>query len=335
MRYFVTGATGFIGGRVARQLVEAGHEVIALARSLSKAVELSRLGVTISEGDITDKESLREPMRGADGVFHLAAWYKIGARDISQAEDINVRGTRNVLELVKELQIPKAVYTSTLAVFSDTEGRAVDESYRHTGPWLSEYDRTKWKAHYEVAEPMTGRGLPLVIVQPGLVYGPGDGSPVRDTFVQYLQGRLPMLPQKTAFCWSHVDDTARGHLLAMEKGVAGESYIIAGPIYTFQETFEMAEKITGIKAPRLKASPGMMRAMSKVMGVVGAVVPLPETYSAESLRVVAGVTYIGSNEKARRELGFNPRPLEEGLRETLLYEMELLGMTAGAAQAAR
>jgi len=332
MRYFVTGATGFIGGRVARQLIEAGHEVIALARPSSQSTELERLGITVAKGDITDKESMREPMRGADGVFHLAAWYKVGVRDTSQSEVINVQGTRNVLELVKELQISKAVYTSTVAVFSDTEGRAVDESYRHDGPWLSHYDRTKWKAHYEVAEPMMKRGLPLVIVQPGLVYGPGDTSPVRDTFIQYLQGRLPMIPQKTAFCWSHVDDTARGHLLAMEKGNTGESYIIAGPIYTFQEAFEIAERITGIKAPRLKASPAMMRAMSKVMGVVGAVVPLPETYSAESLRVVAGVTYIGSNEKARQELGFNPRPLEEGLRETLLYEMELLGIREGAAQ---
>lgn len=334
MKYFVTGATGFIGGRVARQLVGAGHEVVALARSVSKATELTKLGISICEGDITDKESMREPMRGADGVFHIAAWYKIGVRDISQAEDINVRGTRNVLELVKELQIPKAVYTSTLAVFSDTEGRAVDESYRHAGPWLSEYDRTKWKAHYEVAEPMMKRGLPLVIVQPGLVYGPGDTSSMRDTFVQYLQGKLPMIPQKTAFCWSHVEDTARGHILAMEKGKVGESYIIAGPIYTFQEALEIAEKITGIRAPKLKASPGLLKAMSKMMGIVGSVISLPETYASETLRVVAGVTYIGSNEKARHELGFNPRPLEEGLRETLLHEMELLGLEKDRAQAA-
>jgi len=107
-------------------------------------------------------------------VFHMAAWYKVGAKDKSQAELVNVEGTRNVLEVMKELKIAKGVYTSTLAVFSDTKGRVVDETYRHHGPFLSEYDRTKWKAQVEVAEPMMKAGLPLVIVMPGLVYGPGD-----------------------------------------------------------------------------------------------------------------------------------------------------------------
>lgn len=333
MRYFVTGATGFIGGSVARQLVEAGHDVVALARDASKTAELRRLGVAICEGDITEKESMREGMRGSDGVFHLAAWYKIGARDKKAAEEINVRGTRNVLELMRELSVPKGVYTSTLAVFSDTQGRLPDETYRHDGPWLSEYDRTKWIAHYEVAEPMMKAGLPLVIVQPGLVYGPGDTSSVRAALIDYLRGRLPVTPDKTAFCWAHVDDTARGHLLAMEKGKTGETYIIAGPVHTFREAFEIAESITGIKSPRLHPGPGLMKAISKIMGVVGAIAPLPESYTAEGLRVVAGVTYLGSNEKARRELGFGPRPLEEGLRETLLHEMSLLGMATAQIQA--
>jgi nucleoside-diphosphate-sugar epimerase len=332
MRYFVTGATGFIGGSLARQLVEGGHQVIALARDASKTTELRRLGVVVCEGDITDKESMREGMRGADGVFHLAAWYRIGARDKKAAEEINIRGTRNVLELMRELSIPKGIYTSTLAVFSDTGGKLPDETYRHNGPWLSEYDRTKWMAHYEVAEPMMKDGLPLVIVQPGLVYGPGDTSSLRTALIDYLRGRLPVTPDKTAFCWAHVDDTARGHLLAMERGKAGETYVIAGPVHTFREAFEIAENITGIKAPRLHPGSGLMKAMSKLMGVVGAIIPLPESYTAEGLRVVAGVTYIASNEKARRELGLNPRPLEEGLRETLFHEMSLLGMATAQVQ---
>ncbi len=122
MKYFVTGATGFIGGRVARQLLAAGHEVITLARTPSKAQDLVALGVKVHAGDITDKESLRTPMRGVGGVFHIAAWYKVGARDKSQAETINVGGTRNVLKMMKELGIPKGVYTSTLTVFQDTRG---------------------------------------------------------------------------------------------------------------------------------------------------------------------------------------------------------------------
>lgn len=317
MKYFVTGATGFIGGRVASQLVEAGHEVVALVRSKAKAQELAKLGISLAEGDITDRESMRQPMMGVDGVYHIAAWYKIGERDKSIAERINVGGTRNVLELMKELAIPKGVYTSTLAVNSDTGGRVVDESYRFTGEHLSEYDRTKWLAHYEVAVPMIAAGLPLVIVQPGVTYGPGDTSAIAEVFRQYLAGKLPMVPDKTAYCWAHVDDTARGHLQAMEKGKIGENYFIAGPVHTLFDALQIAERITGIKAPRIKASPGMLRALSSLMSIVETVIPISGQYSSETLRVSAGATYLGSNAKAERELGFSPRPLAEGLRETL------------------
>ncbi|MEP7339837.1 MAG: NAD-dependent epimerase/dehydratase family protein [Acidobacteriota bacterium] len=329
MKYFITGATGFIGGRVARQLIDAGHEVVAVVRSKSKAQGLAQLGVALAEGDITDKESMRQPMTGVDGVYHVAAWYKIGARDKSVAEQINVEGTRNVLELMKELKVPKGVYTSTLAVNSDTGGKVVDESYRFTGEHLSEYDKTKWRAHYEVALPMMKAGLPLVIVQPGINYGPGDTSAIRGVLRQYLQGKLPMVPDKTAYCWAHVDDTARGHIRTMENGRTGESYIIAGPVHTLADALLIAERITGIKAPRMKASPAMLRAMSAAMSVVEKVAPVPGQYSSETLRVSAGATYLGSSAKAERELGFTARSLEEGLRETLEYEMKALGMRAG------
>jgi nucleoside-diphosphate-sugar epimerase len=323
MKYFVTGATGFIGGRVARQLIEGGHEVVALARSPEKANGLAAQGVKLHPGDVTNKASMRAGMDGADGVYHIAGWYKIGVKDRSAAAAINVDGTRNVLELMKEFGIKKGVYTSTLAVNSDTGGKLVDETYQYNGPHISEYDRTKAEAH-QIAEEMIAGGLPLVIAMPGGVYGPGDTSPIHATFVQYLTGKLPLVPQKSAFCWCHVEDTARGHLLAMEKGKIGESYIIAGPGHTVIEVMRMAEKITNIPGPRLHAPPGVMKAMSATMGVIEKVVPVPENYSAEYLRVNAGVTYIGSNAKARRELGFNPRPLEEGLKETLAWEMAQL-----------
>ncbi len=326
MRYFITGATGFIGGHVARQLVEAGHEVAALVRSPEKAGDLAALGVEVYTGDITDKAGMRAPMAGVDGVYHIAAWYKIGARDKEKAYRINVEGTRNVLELMQALDIPKGVYTSTVGVFSDTNGQVVDETHRHTGPFLSEYERTKWLAHYQVAAPMMAEGLPLVIVMPGLVYGPGDTSMAREALVSYLQGQLPMAPQETGYCWAHVEDTARGHILAMEKGTPGESYIIAGPPHSFIEAMELAEDITGIPAPRLRPPPTLLRLAAGVMGVVGRFAALPPMYTAESLRGMAGVTYYGSSEKAKRELGYKVRPLREGLRETLHHEMERLEM---------
>ncbi len=190
------------------------------------------------------------------GSFTLPPGIK-WARDKSQAETINVGGTRNVLKMLQELGIPKGVYTSTLTVFSDTRGQMVDESYKYTGTsFLSEYDRTKWKAHYEVARPLMQAGLPLVIVQPGLVYGPGDTSVVHEALVNYLRGKLPMTPSGTQYCWAHVDDTAHGHILAMEQGKGGESYIIAGPKYSLVEAFTLAEQISGVRAPRLHPAPG-------------------------------------------------------------------------------
>ena len=329
MKYFVTGATGFVGGRVARQLRAAGHNVVAVVRDPAKAVALAALGITLHQGDVTEKESMRTPLAGVDGVFHIAGWYKLGVRDARErrtGQRINVEGTRNVLELMRELSIPKGVYTSTLAVFSDTHGRMVDENYRFTGKHLSEYDRTKWAAHYQVADPMIAAGLPLMIVQPGLIYGPGDTSSVRMAFIQYLKRKLAILPARTAFCWAHVDDIAQGHLLAMEQGRPGESYIIAGPRHTFVEAMGLAERITGVPAPRLRVAPGLMKATAALMGLVDNVVPVPEMYTGEYLRINAGVTYLGDNAKARRELGYDPRPLEEGLRETLLHEMRLLGI---------
>lgn len=328
MKYFITGATGFIGGRIARQLRKAGHQVIALVRSSNKAGELKKLGVQLAEGDITQKESMRTPMSGVDGVFHVAGWYKVGATDTSMAAAINVEGTRNVLELMKEMRIPKGVYTSTLAVHSDTRGAIVDESYRFSGKHISVYDETKWRAHFEIADPMQYAGLPLVIVHPGLVYGPGDESQVAHSLRQYLQRKLPVAPKRTAYCWAHVEDIAQGHILAMQKGKAGENYHICGPVVSFTDAMTLCEKITGIKGPSLHVTPALLRLTALFMSVAGKIIELPEQYRSESLRVIAGITYTGTDAKARRELGFATRPLEDGLRETLEHEMMKLGMRA-------
>jgi nucleoside-diphosphate-sugar epimerase len=325
MKYLVTGATGFVGGRVARQLSEAGHEVVAVVRDPNKAAPLAALGVQLAQGDVTDKESMRAVMMGVDGLFHIAGWYKIGVKDKSPAAAVNIDGTRNMLELMEELGIAKGVYTSTLAVNSDTAGRLVDETYRFKGEHISEYDRTKAKAH-EIAESFMQQGLPLVIVQPGVVYGPGDKGPIHDVFVAFLKRTLPMLPQKTAYCWAHVDDVARAHILAMEKGQIGENIFTCGPVHTLIEALQLAQAITGVPAPAMTAPPSLLKALSGVMGVVERVIPVPENYSSEYLRVSAGVTYIGSNAKAKQVLGWVPRPLAEGLSETLHAEMRALGM---------
>ena len=328
MRIVLTGATGFIGGHVARRLLDRGDDVVAIVRDPDRAADLAALGAELVRGDVTDKDSMRPAFDGADALFHLAAWYEVGVDDIATMERVNVDGTRHVLELMREFELATGVYTSTLAVNSDTRGRLLDESYRHdpSDGFLSAYDRTKWEAHYEVALPMIEDGLPLVIVLPGLVYGPGDTSQMGDTIRQYLKKDLPMLVRGAGYCWGHVDDVADAHLLALDDGTVGESYIIAGPPHTLEEAFELAERLTEIPAPRLRLPPWLVRGLASALRPVHAVVGLAGEFHPETLRVVAGVTYYGDNAKARSELGYAPRPLEQGLPATLAAEMEALGM---------
>jgi nucleoside-diphosphate-sugar epimerase len=322
MKYFVSGATGFVGSVLARKLCEQGHEVHASVRDPDKAKDLQALGIKLFQGDITNKESIWEAMQGVDGVFHVAGWYKIGTKDKSDAERVNVQGTRNVLELMQELKIPKGVYTSTCAINSDTHGKVVDERYHFSGKHLSEYDRTKATAH-EIAKQFIAKGLPLVIVMPGLIYGPGDTSSLRASIIDHLNGQLPMIPAEAGNCPAHVEDVAQGHILAMEKGRVGEAYIISGDRYTLADAFKLASQITGKRAPVVAPAP-----MLKVMSVLAKPFDrfLPPAYTSEGMRVIAGVTYMGDNSKARRELGYDPRPFREGWEETVRHEMKLLGM---------
>jgi len=332
MRVFVTGGTGFLGGSLIRQLLEQGQDVVALVRSTSRGQALAELAGSLpgrldfTEGDITDKESMRAGMSGVDGVYHLAAWYKVGAnaREAKLAKGINVGGTRHVLELMRELQVPKGVYTSTLTVNSDTQGVEVDEEYVYSGPHLSEYDRTKALAH-AIALQEIEQGLPLVVAMPGVIYGPDDYSSIGNLIRRYLKRKVPMLPAKPAYNWAHVDDVAGAHLLCMDRGALGEKYIVCGQRCGMVEAFTMMEEICGVPKPKRIAGPGLLRLLAGFMQAFQWM-RLPPDYQPETLRVAANATYLGNNAKAKRELGFAPRPLREGLEQTLRYEMAKLGL---------
>lgn len=318
MKAFVTGGTGFIGQQVVRKLLARHYAVYALARSAASAQTLAALGCTIVQGDITDVESMREGMAGSDVVFHIAAWYKVGSPDWLQAEAINVGGTRNVLRLAHELGVPRIIYTSTIAVFGDTQGQLVDETFYQGGPFLSEYDRTKWLAHYKVAVPLIEKGAPIIIVMPGMVYGPGDTSSLAEMMRLFYRG-LPALPgPETMFTFAHVEDIAEGHLLAMEKGQIGESYILAGPAIPLGEMMDFWGHLTGKSAPLLRIPAQMARPFAPVMGAAGAVLPLPSSFSREATQLL-GATYIARSDKARAQLGWQTRPLQIGMVETFKW----------------
>ena len=322
MRYAMTGATGFLGGALARQLRDSGHDVVALVRNPAKADGLRDLGVELVVGDLDDADALDRLLAGADGFFHVAGWYKHGRREHETLRQVNVVGTRNALEAAQRAGGVRTVYTSTIAVNSDTRGAVHDESYHHEGPWVAEYDRTKWEAH-QIAEEYAARGLPVVIVQPGVIYGPGDtGSTLGQLTRQILAGKTVLGPKGGAACWGHVEDIARGHVLAMEQGQPGTSYFLAGDVGTYDDVFRQVKEISGSKSRLVFLPKGVVKANALLTSPMERMFRFPQVLTADAARAGCS-TYLADSAKAKTELGWTSRPLSEGIRETVAAEQNV------------
>jgi dihydroflavonol-4-reductase len=319
MRAFVTGGTGYIGGRLVGKLRERGDEVVALVRSPAKATDLAKLGCDLVEGDLSSTDAIRKGVQGADAVFHVAAVYKVGipASEREAMFESNVRGTENVLDAAIEANVKRIVYVSTVGIFGNTHGEIVDETYRRNGEdFLSCYEETKYRSH-EIALDRIGKGAPIVIVQPGGVYGPGDHSEIGNFIDQARTGKLKLLMfPETGFNLVHVDDVAGGILLAHDKGKTGESYVLGGQIATMRDLIEKVSELSGRKAPTRELPVPMIKMAIPIGPIVGKVLGFPPNLR-ELVRTSDGVTYWASDTKARRDLGYSPRDLESGLSETL------------------
>jgi nucleoside-diphosphate-sugar epimerase len=315
MHFFVTGATGFVGGHVAADLLALGHSVTALVPTRDLARRIALDGVRPHIGSVTDPGSMLRGMRGVDGVFHVAG-HRIGFADRKTAESINVDGTRNVLEVAARAGVARTVYTSTLAIFSDTGGTLVDESHRFTGRHLTEYDRIKARAYDEVVRPMIEQGHPVIPVLAGAVYGPGDTSRMASVLSRYLRGRARFVSAEAAYCWARVEDSARAHVLAMDWGEPGRAYIIGGDPHTVRHVLSRAGALVGRLRPPI-AIPGRVTAIpAAVAGGASRVIPRLRPL-ADRLRVAAGITYLGDDSRARRELRWSPRSLDDGLPDAV------------------
>ncbi len=316
MKVFLTGGTGFIGSRVLEKLVARGDEVLALVRSDRSAEAVVALGAQAVRGDLHNIEALRAGMQGCDLVFHIAAWYELGANDPAEMYRINVGGTRNVLRTAHELEVPKIVYTSSLAVFGDTHGEIVDEGFYQGPPFLTDYDRSKWRAHYEVAKPLIEAGAPVIIVMPGAVYGPGDHSLVGQLMMWFYRGWLLVLPgPETMLTYTHVEDIAEGHILAADRGEPGESYILTGPALKLSELVGMWRVITGKRGPMFSVPAKRLRPLAPVVASLERFIRLPSLFSRDAIAIL-GASYAARAGKARAELGWSPQPLREGMAET-------------------
>lgn len=318
MTVFITGATGFIGSRLARRLRERGDEVVALVRSPASAADLTALGCELLPGDLGDDAAIRAGVARADSVIHAAAIYEVGVLQERCREmyEVNVRGTERVLRAALAAGTGKVVYVSTVGAFGNTEGRIVDESYEHPGRYVSCYDETKHLAH-KAARRLIKEGLPCAIVQPGAVYGPNDHSAIGDLLQRFLRGRLPLLPfPELGASFVHVDDVVAGILLVLDRGRTGEQYVLGGEIARVRELAAKVAALTGRKAPRWSLPTGVMKATAPFGRVVGPLMGFPPNFR-EVISASDGVTYWARHDKAARELGYSPRSLDEGLRDLL------------------
>jgi dihydroflavonol-4-reductase len=332
MRVFLTGGTGFIGGHVARKLRERGDDVVALVRSPDTAGELETIGCELAAGDLADREAIARGLDGAAAAIHCAAMYEIGipTSEHGQMHEANVVGTENVLGACLTARTPKVVYVSTVVAFGNTRGEVVDESYQHPGrDFTSYYEQTKYEAH-RIANRLIGQGLPCVMVQPGGVYGPHDHSVLGQQMSQFLAGRMPFLVfPDTGFNLVHVEDVAAGVLLALDRGKPGESYVLGAEITTMRGLFETLAGVAGRRPPRLAVPTPLLKLATPAGPLIGRLMGQPPNLR-ELISTADGTTFWASHDKAGAELGYSPRPLEQGLREMLAAEGRPTVATAAA-----
>ena len=318
MKTFLTGASGFIGNALLRMLLDRGDEAHLLVRkTLPHGVDLSR--VKLFRGDLDDRATLREGMRGCDVVFHLAGLVRLASRDRSELDRINVEGTRHILETAASEGIRKVVYTSSIVAIGPSDGGVADEKTIRKTPFFTDYERTKTLAEEEALR-AAGRCLPVVVVSPSLVFGPTDFFD-RYSFNRFLSecisGKRVPIPGRGNKVINpvYIDDVARGHLLAFEKGKVGEKYILGGEniamdalVQRVGDLLKKAPSVWHVPLPVLKGLGRIEMGLSRLSGRE----PRFDASSAEAYRH----DWAYSSRKAIDALGYRPLSLREGLEKT-------------------
>ena len=318
-RVLVTGGAGFIGRAVVARLADRGDHVVALVRDPARADHLIRDGVTLVESDLSDAGALRAALAGADAVIHGAGSYRVGI-PLSERPamwEANVSATERVLDAAIAADVPRIVYVSTNNVFGNTRGGMPDETYRRdlSEGFLSWYDETKFRAHAEAERRITA-GAPIVIAQPGQTYGPHDHSLASGQLERAHHGTLRYIGFADAgLAWTHVHDLADGIVSTLDRGRIGEAYSLAGECLRMDESIAIAARVGGRRPPRLRVPLGLLRMLAPINDRLGGLPGLPSNMH-ETISASAGMTYWATHDKATRELGFNPRGLEQGVADT-------------------
>lgn len=316
MKVLVTGASGFVGSHVARLLAERGDRVRALVRRTSRIDNLTDLDCEPVYGDLQDLDSLRQAVKGCEALFHVAADYRLWARDPKELYRSNVEGTTNILRAAQEADIQKIVYTSTVGTLGIPPNGAAgtEETPVTLDDMVGHYKRSKFLAEEQARRFVEKEGLPVVLVHPSTPVGENDikPTPTGKVIVDFLNRRMPAYIQ-TGLNLIDVRDVAQGHLLALERGVPGQRYILGNQNLTLQEILAMLAEITGLAAPRRQIPYGLAYAVAQVDNwLFGSLLRCEPHIPLEGVKMARKLMFFDAS-KAVRELGLPQSPVRDAL----------------------
>ncbi len=319
----VTGASGFVGSAVARKLSERGYKVRVLMRATSPKTNLAGLDAEPVPGDMRDETSMRAAMKDTRYLFHVAADYRLWARDMEEIVHNNRDGTRVTMEAALANGVEKVVYTSSVATLKPIAGQSVDETSRHDEQTaIGAYKRSKVVAERVVEQMVAERGLPATIVSPSTPIGPRDvkPTPTGRILVEAAAGRMPAYVD-TGLNLVHVDDVADGHLLALDKGRIGERYILGGQDASLKEMLAVIAALSNRKPPRVSLPRGPLYPLAHAAEAFARLSGKEPFITVDALRMSEHHMFF-SSAKAERELGYRARPHAQAIADALAWFRE-------------
>jgi dihydroflavonol-4-reductase len=318
-KVLVTGASGFVGSAVARALGRRGDYVRVLMRASSPRTNIEGERFEIAEGDMRDRRAMIAAMDGVRYVFHVAADYRLWARDPEEIVRNNLEGTRAVMEAARTTGVERIVYTSSVAALKPAHGAAVDETSRHSiESVIGSYKKSKLVAE-RLVEDMVGEGLPAVIVAPSTPIGPRDvkPTPTGRIIVQAASGGMPAFVD-TGLNLVHVDDVAEGHLLALAKGRIGENYILGGEDVRLRDMLALIATLVGRKPPRVQLPRGPLYPLAYGAEFAARFTGKEPMLTVDALNMSRYHMFF-SSKKAQAELGFKARPYARAIEDAVAW----------------
>ena len=325
MTTLVTGATGFVGSAVVRCLLNAGHQVRVMVRAQSALTNIQDLDVEIIKADLAQADTLPNLVQGCDTLFHVAADYRLWVRDSDVLYRVNVEGTKNLMQAALNAGVGKIVYTSSVATLGlNNDGIPANEDTPVSfSNMVGHYKRSKYLAEQAVQQLIKEQQLPAIIVNPSTPIGPRDirPTPTGRMVLDAACGRMPAYVD-TGLNVVHVDDVAEGHLLALQQGEVGERYILGGQDMTLQQIFALIAEITGRPAPKVKLPHNLVLPVAYLSEAWAWLIKGPEPRATvDGVRMSKKLMYF-SSDKARRALGYAPRPAREALADAVDWFLE-------------